>query len=188
MQPHTDSEDDDVESECEHDKSIMVEQLSDDISDESLLETKSMRQKYRIAHKLPLPSAMKHLFNLFCQLDTYLNLLKRRRQATWQVTHTELQKMIEHSLRRNFKISQFCQILTVCPNFFIHKWEMKHGKSELFLEIPGHINEILNCEPVPETEEGQEEQAYFDSLNDELLQKRREQFSEELVAICYEHF
>lgn len=104
QEPQTDSDD----SECEQDKSIMVEQLSDDdFSEADLLETKSMRQKYRILHKLPLPTHMKHIFNLFCQLDTYLNLLKRRRQTTWQVTHSELQKMIEHSMLRNFKIPHF---------------------------------------------------------------------------------
>jgi len=51
--------------------------------------------------------------------------------------------MIELSLKRNFKIMHFQQILTVCPNFFIHKWDTKQGKLELYIEIPANIEEAL---------------------------------------------
>lgn len=133
MQSQSDS------SEQEGDQSVIVDNISDSISAESLLETKSMRQRYRLQHKLQLPSHFKHIFNLFCQLDTYLNLLKRRRGVTWQVTLAEISRMIELSLKRNFRISHFQQILTVCPNFFIHKWDTKQGKVELYIEIPANI-------------------------------------------------
>lgn len=33
-----------------------------------------------------------------------------------------------------------------------------------------------------------EEQAYAGHLNEEQMKKRREQFSEELVAICYDFY
>jgi len=99
-----------------------------------------MRKKYKLQTKLNLPTHFKHIYNLFCSLDTYLNLLKRRRgEGVWTVTHSELSKMIEHSLGRNFKYSHYQQILTVCPLFFIDKWEHKHNKLELLIEIPNNI-------------------------------------------------
>ena len=58
--------------------------------------------------------------------------------------------MIELSMKRNFKVSQFQQILTVCPNFFIHKWETRKNKSELLIEIPQEINYILENGMRPE--------------------------------------
>jgi hypothetical protein len=95
--------------------------------------------------------------------------------------------MIEHSLYRNFKLSHFQQILTVCSNFFIHKWELRQGKAELLLEIPTNARKIADNEPYSEDGENQES-PYPETIGESLLLKRREQFSEELVAICYEYF
>jgi hypothetical protein len=112
-----------------------------------------MRQRYKLAHKLPLPSHFRNMYNLFCSLDNYISLLKHRRQMVWKVTHSEISKMIEHSLARNFKLSHFQQILTVCPNFFIHKWELRQGKAELLIEIPANVKRILEDMPDSEEEE-----------------------------------
>jgi hypothetical protein len=60
-------------------------------------------------------------------------------------------------------------MLTVCPKFFLHKWETKQGKVQLIIEIPEAINEILEHEPVPDLEEGAEEIAYHTTLNDDQL-------------------
>jgi hypothetical protein len=37
------------------------------------------------------------------------------------------------------------QILSVVPNFFIHRWESKRNVNELVLEIPSNIKEILEA-------------------------------------------
>jgi len=181
-----DEEDDEDELE---EQTLNVDQLDDEsqISNESLLETRSMRQRYRLAHKLPLPSHYRNLYNLFCSLDSYINMLKHRKRGVWQVTHTELSKMIEHSIFRNFKLSHFQQILTVCPNFFIHKWELRQGKAELLIEIPENVKRTLEDLPESEDEEIQET-PYGDTLDETIQLRRREQFSEELCAICYEYF
>jgi hypothetical protein len=64
----------------------MPDAMSDlDSVQESIIENQSKRQIYKIKHKLQLPSHFKHLFNLFTQVDIYLNLLKRRK-GVWQVT------------------------------------------------------------------------------------------------------
>ena len=52
----------------EYEKTHSVGDMSvdeDDESNASFYETKSMRSKHRITHKLPLPSHLRHLFNLF---------------------------------------------------------------------------------------------------------------------------
>ena len=78
----------------------------------------------------------------------------------------------------------------MCPNFFIHKWETRKNKSELMIEVPKEIDEILLTGMRPELngEVEAEEQAYAGHLNEEQMKKRREQFSEELVAICYDFY
>lgn len=96
----------------------------DNDSDASVYETKSMRSKHRITHKLPLPSHLRHLFNLFSQLEANLNLLKVRK-GKWQCKFSELSKMIEGSFHKSFRESHFKQILTVCSWFYIHRWEVK---------------------------------------------------------------
>ena len=160
-------------SEAEQDKSYFDhEKLNDSFSDKDLVDT-TMRDKYKLKNKLPLPQHMKHLYNLFGALDTYLNLLKRRRGGEWQVTYSDLSPMIEHSFHRNFREEHFCKILTVCPNFFIHKWEQKKGKLELFIEIPVEIIEILSGECI-ETKES--ENAFPKPLDENTLQARRAQF------------
>ena len=69
------------------------------------------------------------------------------------MAHTEISKMIEHTIFRNFKLSHFQQILTVCPNFFIHKWELRQGKAELLIEIPLNVKKILEDEPESDEDE-----------------------------------
>lgn len=105
-----------------------------------------MRAKYKLKHKLPLPPHFKHIYNLFCSLDSFFNLLKHKRNAVWQVDFTTISKMIENSLRRNFKESHFKQIMNVIPDLFIYKWDKYKGEIELFIEIPKYIEEMLNGE------------------------------------------
>jgi hypothetical protein len=92
----------------EYSKSYSDEELSfdDDEFDASNFEANSMRSNQRIEHKLPLPSHLRHLFNLFQQLEANLNLLKARK-GTWQCTLGELSKMIEASFHKSFRESHF---------------------------------------------------------------------------------
>jgi hypothetical protein len=88
---------------------LSIDDESDDDSDQSnasRYETKSMRSKHRITHKLPLPGHFRHIYNLFCQLDTNLNLLKSRK-GVWQCKFSELSKMTEGSFHKSFKESHF---------------------------------------------------------------------------------
>lgn len=76
----------------------------------------------------------------------------------------------------------------MCPEFFIHKWETRKGQLQLLIEVPHNIEKILANEPDDETEQLNDEVAYPLPLNDSQLFKRREMFSEELCAICYDYF
>lgn len=163
----------------------MSDEEDDDESNASLYETKSMRSKHRITHKLPLPSHLRHLFNLFQQLETNLNLLKARK-GRWQCKLSELSKMIEGSFHKSFRESHFRQILTVCNWFYIHRWETKGGKIELMIDIPANIKSMLLLEPNGEQEE--DEEAFEGLLNAEILEMRKKQFSEELVAMSFDFY
>jgi hypothetical protein len=99
-----------------------------------------------------------------------------------------MSQMIEKSMARNFKLSHFQQILGVCPDFFIHKWEQRKGNMELLIEIPARVVEMSKNEPFEDDQGTTNENPYFQCLSDKLLIIRREQFSEELVSMCYNYF
>lgn len=179
----TESEEE-AESELYEQSYFDKDKLNQSFSDDDLVDT-TMREKHKLRNKLPLPSHMKHLYNLFCSLDTYLSLLKRRRLGEWQVTLSDLSQMVEHSLHRNFREEHFCRILTVCPEFFVHKWEMKNQRMELYIEVPAEIIQILEGEHCLSKES---EKAYPYPLDESTLQARRLQFNQELSAMCYEYF
>ena len=53
------------------------------------------------------------------------------------------------------------------------------------IDIPANITSLLMFDP---TEEWDDEKAYEGILSYELLEMRQKQFSEELVAMCYDFF
>lgn len=51
--------------------------------------------------------------------------------------------MIESSCGRQFKDKHLKKFMTIVPELYLHKWETRKGKLELFLEIPANIKHIL---------------------------------------------
>lgn len=58
------------------------------------------------------------------------------------------------------------------------------------IEIPENIEEILHEDYQPPNESDEEEEVgpYQLPMNERLLERRRKQFSEELVATCYDYY
>jgi len=110
----------------------------------------------------------------------------KARKGIWQCKLSELSKMIERSFHKSFRESHFRQILTVCSYFYIHRWEIKGGKIELLIDIPAKIKDLLDDEPKGEEEE--DEEAFKGILNSEILEMRKKQFSEELVAMSFDYY
>jgi REP element-mobilizing transposase RayT len=75
-------------------------------------------------------------------------------------------------------------MLTVCPNFFIYKWEVKKNETHLLVEIPENIGALINGE----SNEEKSQEPYSRTLTDQMLLTRRVEFSRELDAICYEAY
>lgn len=152
---------------------------------------KSLRQKWNLHqnHKLSLPGHMRHLYNLFHTLDMYLNMMKGKRGQVW-ISHTELAKMIENSMKRNFTIAQFQQLLNVCPKFWLHKWVLIKGKIELMIEVPENAGEILyeDYVDVNGSDDETEPSPLQVQMNEKIMEKRKSVFSEELVATCYDFY
>jgi len=88
--------------------------------------------------QLPLPDHLNHLIKLFEQFETNFRL-HRSRHDQWTMSLEIMQQMIETSFARSFRESHFQQFLTVAQGFFIHKWEMRKGKLQLFIEMPHDI-------------------------------------------------
>lgn len=106
-------EDDDEDEEDPLDKSVLPDRDGEsDLEDDAqeIVETRkqSMRSKHKLnrQHKLNIPGHMRHIYNLFHNLDLNLNMLKSRRQKCWYA-HSEMQHMIEKTMKRNFTIAQF---------------------------------------------------------------------------------
>jgi len=66
-------------------------------------------------------------------------MLKQRR-GPWQTTLEAVSKGIEASMRRQFNEDRFRQILSVVPDFYLHRWEFKQGKPVLLVDIPKNIS------------------------------------------------
>lgn len=50
--------------------------------------------------------------------------------------------MIEGS-GSQFTLGRFKQMLRVMPELFIHRWETKADKVELFIDVPSNIKDML---------------------------------------------
>ena len=66
-------------------------------------------------------------------------MLKQRR-GPWQTTLEAVSKGIEASMGRQFNEDRFRQILSVVPDFYLHRWEFKQGKPVLLVDIPKNIS------------------------------------------------
>ena len=102
-------------------------------------------------------------------MDVCINLLKFRRQAP---CFSVIKKTIEGTTAKQFTIDTFAQLLYLCPNFYLHKWEVKNGGKthELTIDIPKNIKQIVEsegCEEPPVSE------PYENQMLSIVLEKRK---------------
>ena len=76
------------------------------------------------AAKLDLPKDVYHLMDLFLQFETNLRMLKQRK-GPWQSTLEAVAKGIEATMGRQFNEDRFRQMLSVAPDFYLHRWEVR---------------------------------------------------------------
>ena len=98
---------------------------------------------------LPLPSTFASLLRLFTYIDSNMVIYKHR-HGEWSLSFKELTRMIAGSVGKALRESHFRQILSVVPNFFLHKWQVRKGVLELMVEVPENIADVVlgyECEP-----------------------------------------
>ena len=94
--------------------------------------------------------------------------------------------MIEKSTGKQFRESHFCQIMTLVPDFFIHKWQMRKGKMELIIEVPENIEEIVaKYDPEGVQTYQVSESAYPHPLPQELIHERIQIMKERVYMMTY---
>lgn len=97
-----------------------------------------------LTRSISLPLSYNLLYKQFQSLDFNLCLLKSRQSnATWAYTFKDLSRLVQNSTGRDFTLKHFQQILSLVPNFFMHKWEMQKLEPELLIEVPANIKDIL---------------------------------------------
>jgi len=69
--------------------------------------------------------------------------------------------------------------LTIVPNFFNHRWELKNGgkSQELIIEYPKNIRHIIDHPSTIASEE-----AFEETLNGDYLEKRKNRFHDTLMC------
>lgn len=87
--------------------------------------------------------------------------------------------MVESQTKRQFNMSHFQQILSINSHLYNHKWEMKHGKMELVIQLPKNLDQLAL---------GQENEASDSSFHGRISEKtmhlREKNVKQELVQIC----
>ena len=78
------------------------------------------------------------------QFETNVQMLKQRK-GPWQTSLEAVAKGIEQSMGRQFNEDRFRELLAVAPDFYLHRWDVKQGKSTLLVHIPKNINQILHA-------------------------------------------
>lgn len=96
------------------------------------------------AQKLALPKELELLIELFNQFETNLQMRKKRSGA-WQTTFDDVSRDVEGSFGRRFDEDRFRQILRIVPDFYLHRWDQKQGKAQLFVDIPKNISQVLQA-------------------------------------------
>ena len=139
--------------------------------------------------RIRLPTQYEHLLSLFAQLDMNLSLLKSRKNfSVWAYSFPELKRMIEGS-GHQFTLDRFRQILRVMPEFFIHRWDTKADKVELFIDVPCNIKETLQqmkndfSGPFVASEE-----PMVGQLMGENLTLRKHLFRKQLLTLTYKAY
>jgi hypothetical protein len=96
--------------------------------------------------------------------------------------------MIEGS-GSQFTLGRFKQMLRVMPEFFIHRWETKADKVELFIDVPSNIKETLQKmkDNLPGPYVASEEPMVA-ALMGELLTQRKTLFRKQLLTLTYKAY
>lgn len=86
-----------------------------------------------------------------------------------------------------FQMNDFQQMLFVCPDFFIHRWDVVKGdRVELFVDVPANIRDILAKQKQYERV-APDEVPYANNLNDQLA-NRKILFKRSLVTLIYKAY
>ena len=65
--------------------------------------------------------------------------MNRTRKGPWQTSlHTVLEQ-VEASYGKQFSEDRFKQILSLVPDLYLHKWDIRHGRPVLLVDIPQNI-------------------------------------------------
>lgn len=157
------------------------------IKTKQILSGFSMAEKYSMLLSenvtLVLPVHYKHLFNLFIELDTALNFLRLRKTTA---TFKNVSSYIENSMKRKFTLQHFQQILTVAPQFYIHKWEQKGKGYELIIEIPKNIRQLIPFSQ--ENKEAPSQDAFENIMQSDITEVRKSYFKDNLYSITLQHY
>ena len=106
---------------------------------EALLKLQQLLSKnLENANNLKLPSHYERLLALFERVDFDVNFMHCRK-GMWSSNLNSINDTVSKSLGRPFKENHFRAMLTVAPDFFVHKWEVRHNQMELFIEFPKHL-------------------------------------------------
>ena len=91
------------------------------------------------AAKLDLPKDLDDLLQLFLQFETNI-FLSKHRKGPWQTSLESILDAVESSYGKKFTEERFRQMLSVVPDFYLHKWEFKQGRPVLLVDIPQNIH------------------------------------------------
>ena len=112
-----------------------------------------------------------------------MNLYKGR-HGIWNLSLKDMSEMIQSSTGRDFKEKHFRQFLTIVPEFYTHKWQMRKGKMELLIEVPENIEEII-ANYRTEHDIKCMESAYPKQLSESILKERQTILREKMFFETY---
>ena len=85
-----------------------------------------------------MPKDLEDLLQLFHQFESNF-FLNRTRKGPWQTSLHAVLEMVEASFGRQFSEDRFKQILSLVPDFYLHRWDFRQGRPVLLVDIPQNI-------------------------------------------------
>jgi hypothetical protein len=152
-----------------------------------------------LSHKIGvkcLPAHLKQLYKTFEMIESNINFMKSRKAGVSWTNDLSCIKEMAKNQGKTVTLSMVRQIMTVAPDFFIHKWDFLTGagackQSELFIEIPANIAEVIAADDQAfkgnaQTTCSASEAPYMSTLGEDLVKKRRRAFRRNLITIAYQ--